>query len=93
VPTIHVQDLIGRQVIAMNGRPVGRIEELRVDPGRGVFEVMAVVLGTGGLLERLSIARSFGRRSKTIVARWDQIDLADPLRPKLTCKVEELEIS
>jgi len=31
----HVQDLLGRRVVAMNGRPIGRIEEIRTTCGRG----------------------------------------------------------
>lgn len=90
--TVHAQDLIGRQVAAMNGRSIGRIEEMRVDPGRGVFEVLEVLIGTGGLLERLSMTRPLGQRSNVIVARWDQIDLSDSLRPRLTCAVDELAV-
>ena len=91
VRTIRVQDLIGRQAVALNGRRIGRIEELRVEPGRGTFELMEVLIGTGGLLERLSVIRPrLTRRSRALVARWDQIDLSDPMHPKLTCGVDEL---
>jgi len=89
---VCVQDLLGRPVVAMNGRRVGRLEELRVDPSHDSFDVLAFVIGPQGLLERLSIpSRWFGRRAAPIVARWDQIDISDPTRPKLTCPVDELE--
>jgi len=32
----------------------------------------------------------FGMSGGGKVARWDQIDIGDPLRPRLTCSVEEL---
>ena len=93
IRTIRVQDLIGGHVVALNGRRIGRIEELRVEPGRGTFELVEVLIGTGGLLERLSVMRlRLMRRSRTIVASWDQIDLSDPMHPKLTCVIDELVV-
>jgi sporulation protein YlmC with PRC-barrel domain len=89
---VCVQDLLGRPVVAKNGRRVGRLEELRVDPTEGSFDVLEFVIGTGGLLERLSVRGTvFGRRATSLVARWDQIDISDPTRPTLTCSVDELE--
>jgi hypothetical protein len=88
---VHVEDLLGRRVRAMNGRPVGRLEEIRAERRGDTHEVTEFLLGTGALFERLSIVRRLFRRApRTLVARWDQIDVSDPRRPVLTCTVEEL---
>jgi hypothetical protein len=31
-----------------------------------------------------------GRAAGGYVARWDQVDVSDPERPRLTCSLEEL---
>jgi hypothetical protein len=84
--------LLGRAVVATNGRVIGRIEEFRVDDTER-WTVAEVVLGAAGLLERLGIGGRMlvGARTGGYVARWDQIDLTDPRRPRLRCGVEALE--
>jgi sporulation protein YlmC with PRC-barrel domain len=91
-PVVRVQELIGRIVLARNGRHVGRIEELRAEQRGHDYIVTDVLLGSGGLRERFAIVRHFRPRTKTIVVRWDQIDLSDPERPRLTCTVDQLRI-
>lgn len=89
---LRLERLLGRQVVGRNNRPAGRIEEFRAEL-RGSGCVMTdVVIGSGGLLERLGIAVKllFGRAHGGRVARWDQIDLSDPNQPRLTCSFEEL---
>jgi hypothetical protein len=90
---IHLEDLIGHLVTGKDGRPVGRIEEVRAERGTAGYEVTEYLLGTGALVERLSLARRLlGRRPRTYVARWDQVDVTAPERPRLRCSVEELEV-
>jgi sporulation protein YlmC with PRC-barrel domain len=89
---MRAEQLLNRRVRAKNGRVVGRIEELRVEARGNRYEVTAYVLGPGGLLERLAIIghRLLGRRVHAVVARWDQVDLTQPERPRLTCDRAEL---
>ena len=89
---VRVEDLIGQRVRERSGRVVGRIEEIRVEQRGDRYEVTEYHLGAGAMLERLAIIRGlFRRQSDTIIARWDQIDIARPDRPLLTCPVEELK--
>jgi hypothetical protein len=45
-----------------------------------------------GLSERLGLGVKmiFGKGGGGYLARWDQLDLSDPHRPRLTCSVDEL---
>jgi hypothetical protein len=90
---VRLDQLLGRQVRAGNNRGVGRIEECRADVRGGVCEVTGFVIGVAGLFERLGLGVKLllGRRGDGYVARWDQLDLSDPERPRLTCRVDELE--
>ena len=89
---VRVEDLIGQRVRERSGRVVGRIEEIRAEQNGDGWTVIEYHLGSGAMLERLAIVRHrFGRRSDTIIARWDQIDVQRPDTPVLTCAVEELK--
>jgi hypothetical protein len=50
------------------------------------------VIGVAGLLERLGLGLRLvvGRKRGGFIARWDQLDLTNPDRPRLLCPVEEL---
>jgi sporulation protein YlmC with PRC-barrel domain len=88
---VRVEDLVGRRVSTADGTVVGRIEEIRARRRNDEHEVTEYLLGTGALLERLALVqRLFGRRRRTLVARWDQIDISRPDKPTLTCGVDEL---
>jgi hypothetical protein len=89
---VRLDQLLGREVLAGNNRPVGRLEEFRAADGGG-YEITACVIGVSGLFERLGVGVKalFGKRGGGYVARWDQIDLSDPDHPRLTCAVEELD--
>ena len=89
---IYLEDLLGRRVLAQDGRSVGRIEELRAERRGHEYELTEYLLGPGALAERLSIRRLFGHAPRTYVVRWNQIDLTTPARPRLTCPVEELKV-
>ena len=90
---IRLEDLLGRRVVGEDGCAVGRIEEVQAERRGTDYEVTNFLLGTGALIERLSLVhRLLGRRPRTYVARWDQIDVTTPKRPRLTCRVDELEV-
>ena len=89
---VRVGSLLGRQVRAANNRPIGRLEEFRVQTNAADATVSEYVIGVGGLAERLGVAVKLlvGRGVGVRVARWDQLDISDPYHPKLTCPVEDL---
>jgi sporulation protein YlmC with PRC-barrel domain len=98
---VHVELLLGRRVFALNGRSIGRIEEIRaeIDTRHSCF-VTEFLVGKYAFLERLS-ALSIGRAIlQTLGARheegwripWDMLDLTDVERPRLLCKVNELRV-
>jgi hypothetical protein len=89
---VYLDALLSRTVLAGNNHPVGRIEEFHAEQRGDYFDVVAVVIGSAGLLERLNVGvrALFGRSRVGKVARWDQIDISDPTRPRLTCSVEDL---
>jgi hypothetical protein len=96
---IHLELSIGRPVFALNGRQLGRLEEVRAElNNRGQCYVSEFLVGSYGALERLaawkmgrSLLRVFrARKSEGHRIRWDQIDFSDPRRPKLKVEVEEL---
>jgi hypothetical protein len=91
---VRLDRLLGRQVLAVNNRPVGRLEEFRVEK-RGTGSVVTeYVIGVAGLAERLGlgIGLVLGRTRGGFVARWDQLDLRDPEHPRLTCPLEQLSM-
>jgi sporulation protein YlmC with PRC-barrel domain len=95
---IHLELLLGKRVYALNGRAIGRLEEVRAESKQGAATVNEFLVGDYAIFERLSaweIARAvmglFGPVIKSgYRIRWDQIDFTDPGRPKLTCHVSEL---
>lgn len=96
---VRVEDLLN-VVVWRGGEPAGRIQEVVVRIHDGAWEVCEYHLGVYALMERLS-ASGFGRvlldsllpKSYTRSYRvpWNCMDLADPLRPRLTCPTEEME--
>lgn len=91
---LRLDAILGRVVYTADGRRLGRVEEFRAIRRDAFWIVNEYVIGTAGLIERLGLAarlivglkRGFG-----YVARWDQMDLANPHRPRLRCDVNELE--
>jgi hypothetical protein len=90
----RVEELVGRCIVAPDGSVVGRIEEMRAIREGGYFVVSEFHIGTRALLERIAV-RHFGwavpRRLHGYRARWDQVDLTDPLLPRLRCEARELK--
>jgi hypothetical protein len=89
---VRLDGLLGREVVAGNHRTIGRVEEFRAEVRGGVCEITEVVIGVAGLYERLGLGvmMLFGKGRGGYVARWDQIDVSDPDRPRLTCPLDEL---
>jgi sporulation protein YlmC with PRC-barrel domain len=95
---IQLELLLGKRVYALNGRAIGRLEEVRAEVHEGVATVNEFLVGTYAIFERLSawemgraIPGLFGSLVKSgYRVKWNQMDLTDPERPKLTCHVSEL---
>ena len=95
---VHVQLLLGQKVFALNGQPIGRLEDIRTEKDRGHFFVSEFLVGSYAMLERLAAWKMgrvllglFGaKRSEGYRIRWDQLDLSDPRRPRLLCEADEL---
>ena len=89
---------MGKRVFALNGKPVGRLEEVRAQlDARGSCFVTEFLIGSYGMLERLSVWRMGRAILRTLHVRkqgyrvhWEQLDLSDPSRPQLKCEVDEL---
>jgi hypothetical protein len=71
--------------------PIGRLEEVRAERRGAGYVVTEYILGPAGLVERLSARLPFFATGRGFAARWDQIDVSDPLNPRLLCAVEELQ--
>jgi len=98
--SFQLEMILNRRVRALNGRVIGRLEEVAAESTDGECFITEYHIGTFALFERLaawplgrSILRSFGFRKKGGGYRvpWNQLDLSDPQRPALRCSVEELE--
>ena len=96
---VRLHRLLNRKVLDPDGRPVGRIEEIRAHVRDGQCLIDEYLLGREGLMERLSVhdlslvALSFlGARHGATGHHvpWHQLDLTDPHHPRLRCRPEDL---
>ena len=94
---LHAELLLGEKVFALNGLPIGRLEEIRTEINKGHFFVSEFLVGKYAMLERLAawrigraVLRVMGKRKEGYRIRWNQIDLTDPAHPRVLCDVEEL---
>ena len=94
---IHVELLLGRQVLANDGRAVGRIEEICAEERNGELVVTEYRLGAYAALERLSVSPLFRPLLNAFRLRsayrlpWDKLDLTEVDRPTLKCSPRELK--
>ena len=94
---IHVELLLGRQVVGSDGRAVGRIEEICAEERKGELVVTEYRLGAYAALERLSVSpllrpllNAFHLR-RAYRLPWDKLALTDVDRPTLKCSLRELK--
>jgi sporulation protein YlmC with PRC-barrel domain len=94
---VKLELLLGRQVVASDGTPVGRIEEICAREREGELVVTEYLLGAYGVLERLSVS-SISRAMLNLLrlrngyrVPWDKLELADATAPRLTCSFSELK--
>src|SRR4051812_34734847 len=98
---LRVELILSQRVRALNGRVIGRIEEIRVEIDDDTCYVTEYLVGAYAYCERLaawslmrSVLRLFrlARKGGGYRVRWDQLDSADPNYLKLRCKVDELSL-
>ena len=85
--------MLFRSVRTANNRRLGRLEECRVERRGNEWAVTEWIVGPAGLLERLGLGARLivgASRGQSYVVRWDQLDLTDPDRPRLSCPLDEV---
>ncbi len=96
---IRVELLVGTTVHDVDGKKIGRIEEIRVERRETALMVEAYLIGASALIERLSawtLVRPIKRllRARHIYSLyevpWQDMDLNDPNRPKLRSASRDL---
>ena len=90
---IHAELLLGRRVLDVNDRVVGRIRSIHAQRRGRDFFVEEYLIGPAAILEVLGIStrRLVGLRfDEPIRIPWQMLDLSDPERPRLRCTKEEL---
>ncbi len=96
---IKVQLLVGTKVYDVDGKKVGRIEEIRVERQQTALLVQSYLIGVSGLIDRLSartLARPIRRflRTRHIYSvyevPWQEMDVTDPKRPVLKIAQREM---
>ena len=87
----HVEHLLGRRVRDVDGAIIGRLEEIHVENIDGDEVVTEYHIGRAALIERmgafitqLPFFRYIPFARKGYRVPWDQLDLADPLQPRVT---------
>jgi sporulation protein YlmC with PRC-barrel domain len=89
---VNVERLLGAMVRDIDGEDVGRIEELRVERQDNFCVVEAYLIGTSGLIHRLSAWTLVRPIRKFLSARnvhsayrvpWQEMDLSEPHHPRL----------
>lgn len=93
-PTIRLDRLVGRQVYTANNRRLGRLEEFHAEQQGTNWIVFRCSIGASGLAERLGLAARLilgVPRATGYIARWDQIDISDPDRLRITCPINQLQ--
>ncbi|WP_445638202.1 PRC-barrel domain-containing protein [Nostoc sp. DSM 114161] len=97
---IHLELLLGKQVLDSDGKPIGRIEEIRVEKQGDEWVIQEYLAGPIAALERLSAWRLGLSILDFLGARkihggyripWDKLDLADIKHPRLRCTLSELK--
>jgi sporulation protein YlmC with PRC-barrel domain len=96
---IKIELLLGRRVFALNGRAIGRVEDVQAELRKGRCFVTEFHVGSYALVERLAasyigraVQRAFGaRKTSGYRVAWDQLDLSDPNRPRLLCEASALK--
>ena len=96
---IQVESLVGQMLVDVDGRKVGRIEELVVEILATEWAVVEVHVGVGALLERIvelsTLVPMMGALRRRLSTRyrvpWRQLDLRDQDHPRALVRLGDLE--
>jgi sporulation protein YlmC with PRC-barrel domain len=92
---VRLQSMTARKVYDSDGKVAGRIGEVIAERVGADCHVTEYLLGPDAYLSRLGItaSRLFGlrRRRGPLRVPWHQLDLSDPEKLRLRCKVSDLE--
>ena len=92
--SVRLDRLLGRRVLTANNRSLGRVQEFHAERRGSDWIVTEFVIGGAGLAEPLGLGARLilgAARPSGYVARWDQLDLTNPDRPRVTCPIEDLK--
>lgn len=92
---VHLELLHGRKVIDTAGKTAGRIHSVKAERVGEECLVREWRLGPGALIHRLGLSAAalvgLPVRNEPLRVPWEQLDLADPERPRLRCTVAEVK--
>jgi len=93
--TVRLELIHGRRVHDTEGRLAGRIQEVKAERVGDECLVREFHLGTAALLERLGITlgalTGLPMRHQPLRVAWQDLDLSDPERPRLRCRLDEVK--
>ena len=88
---LQLRKMLGAKVYDSEGAHIGRLEEIEAERGDDACAVVSYIVEHRGLLDRIStwaltnsMQKKLSRKSSSEPYRigWDQMDLADPHKPK-----------
>jgi sporulation protein YlmC with PRC-barrel domain len=94
---VRFEDLLGRVIINSHGRPIGTIEDARMEPEGEEYVITHFMVGPLGRFRRfraflgeLPTLRSIGIGSERDLRPfpWEWFDLSNPERPVLTAEAQ-----
>lgn len=97
---LHIYEALGRKVHDANGEYAGRLEEIEVERGDESCLVTGYLVQHRGLRSRItawalsdSLQKAIPTSEKSLPYRvpWDQMDLSNPDRPRITVSKTELK--
>ena len=93
--------LVGRRVYDVEGRKLGRVDEIRLVREDDRYLVEGLLMGVNGLAERLGVARPLERIERRLnfddwrvedhIIYWDQIDSIEEKSIRLKVRREEVQ--
>jgi hypothetical protein len=92
---VRLDRMLGRQVLTLNNRPIGRLEECHVEQDGDRWIVAEYEIGVAGLWDRLGLGVRLLvglNRRRGYRVRWDQLAISDDGPLRLTCAVDELRL-
>jgi len=92
---VYAGRLIGRHVCDAGGKRIGRVADIVAHRDGNELVFTEYLIGPHGWLERFAI-HGLGLRFPSVAWRyhvkWDQMDLSDPIHPRLTCDAGDLHV-